>query len=298
MINPKVVATWLILSFLLGCGTGNEPTFKLTTTVSPAGSGTILPSKTTFNKGETAVLEAVPTLGWDFVRWEGDLTSLVNPVNLGMTRDYNIIGVFRRSDFYETEPITDIDGNVYKTFQIGSQNWMAANLKTTRYRNGTTIPNVSTATTWAGLTTGAWVNYDNNAANDATYGKLYNWYAVVTSAGLCPTGWYVPTDSDWTVLSNFLATDVGFKMKSTSGWENNGNGSNSSGFSALPGGYRSPFGDGPFFGVGRSGFFWSSSKDVSSTFSAWNRDLHDFSRALARRPSSETFGFSVRCLRY
>jgi uncharacterized protein (TIGR02145 family) len=296
MISPKVVATWLIFSFLLGCGTGNEPTFELITTVSPAGSGTILPSKTTFNKGETAVLEAVPNLGWDFVRWEGDITSLVNPANLGMTRDYNIIGVFQRADIYETGPLTDIDGNVYKTFQIGSQNWMAANLKTTRYRDGSVIPNVTNATTWAGLETGAWVNYNNDAANDAIYGKLYNWLAVATSAGLCPTGWHVPTDSEWTVLSNFLAGDVGFKMKSTSGWADNGNGSNESGFNGLPGGYRS-WSRGRFDDVGRSGVFWSSSELIPGSVYVWYRYLNYGFALNSEHSAGKRTGFSVRCLR-
>jgi uncharacterized protein (TIGR02145 family) len=192
-----------------------------------------------------------------------------------------------------TTSVTDIDGNVYPTVHIGTQVWMAANLKTTRYRDGTTIPNVTNGTTWSGLTTGAWANYDNNAANDATYGKLYNWYAVADSRNICPAGWHVPTDAEWTVLSNFLATDVGFKMKSTSGWDNNGNGSNASGFNGLPGGVRNP--NGTFATVGRSGYFWSSS-EFNSDY-AWYRYLGSGNRDLGRVSNDKSFGFSVRCLR-
>lgn len=547
----------ITLLVLWGCGTENTPTFTLTTTVSPVGAGTILPTQTSFNKGETAVLEAVPNNGWSFVRWEGDLTSTVNPVNLGMTRDYNIIGVFERRNYaltvtiegqgsvtervvtakstdypfetiveltpvaaegwifkewsgdltgsqnparititapksvtakfittpsvstlspseltssgakvfgnvtsnggatvtargicystsqnptlsntcvasgngtgefnatinglnfatqyfvrayatnsvgtsygsqlsFTTLPIPpsvvtgtvtnitalgasvsaevtqtgggtvtsrgvcylrdesqtseetcvnngsgigvfnttiiglqhstkyrvrgfatnvtgtahgeyaqfttadnvilDIDGNVYSYVQIGTQTWMASNLKTTRYRDGSPIPNVTNSTAWSGLSSGAWANYDNNAAYDAIYGKLYNWYAVSDSRNLCPLGWHVPSDAEWTVLSNFLGTDVGFKMKATSGWGNNGNGSNASGFTGLPGGARN--GDGTFDYVGRNGYFWSSTQ--FSTGGAWLWSLFSDLRGLNRGNLDKKHGFSVRCIR-
>jgi uncharacterized protein (TIGR02145 family) len=208
----------------------------------------------------------------------------------------NSIGIAygNQIQFTTTPTVSDIDGNVYPTVQIGTQVWMAANLKTTRYRNGTSIPNVTNATTWAGLTTGAWAHYENNAANDATYGKLYNWFAAADSRNLCPAGWHMPTDSDWTVLSNFLATDVGFKMKSTSGWLNNGNGSNASGFNGLPGGYRNVVGF--FYDVGSYGYYWSASDGSSDD--AWARLRIDVSRDLSRDDINfERDGFSVRCLR-
>jgi uncharacterized protein (TIGR02145 family) len=198
-----------------------------------------------------------------------------------------------QASFTTTPSVIDIDGNVYLTVQIGTQLWMAANLNTTRYRDGTIIPNVTNATTWSGLTTGAWSNYDNNAANDAIYGKLYNWYAVANTASLCPTGWRVPSDGDRTVLSNFLVTDVGFKLKSTSGWDNNGNGSNASGFNGLPGGFRNL--DGSYYTIGRVGFFWSSSE--FNTDDALYHALYDDFRGLAWSNSGKRDGFSVRCLR-
>jgi uncharacterized protein (TIGR02145 family) len=192
-----------------------------------------------------------------------------------------------------TPNVTDIDGNVYPTVQIGTQVWMAANLRTTRYRNGTSIPNVTNETTWSGLTTGAWSNYDNNTANDAIYGKLYNWYAAVNTAGLCPTGWHVPTDAEWTTLSNFLATDVGFKMKSTSGWADNGNGSNASGFNGLPGGGR--YSVGVFYNLGNYAGFMSSSESNSGI--VWTRLLLKDFRDLNRVGNEKKAGFSVRCVR-
>ena len=194
--------------------------------------------------------------------------------------------------FKTLDTLTDIDGNVYPIVQIGTQVWMAENLRTTRYRTGATITNVTNATTWSGLTTGAWVHYGNSTDNETVYGKLYNWYAVADSRNICPTGWHVPSDAEWTVLSNFLATDVGFKMKSTSGWQDNGNGSNASGFNGLPGGYRST--PGPFDLVGRLGYFWSSSEYLSGN--AWGRLLSRDARDLGRLNDFKRRGFSVRCV--
>jgi len=205
-----------------------------------------------------------------------------------MDRNYNLVGVFEQSG------LTDNDGNTYAIVQIGTQTWMAENLRTSRYRNGDAIPNVTNNTTWASLTTGAWATYDNNAANNATYGKLYNWYAVADGRNVCPVGWHVPTDAEWTVLSNHLGSEPGHKMKSTSGWSNNGNGSNASGFTGFPGGDRGN--NGTFYGGGRYGYFWSSSENDSD--SAWYRYLTNALRGLFRNDdSNEKLGFSVRCVR-
>lgn len=193
--------------------------------------------------------------------------------------------------------VCDIDDNCYVIVEIGTQVWMAENLRTSTYFDGTSIPNVTDNSQRDSLTTGAWAHHDNQTANETKYGKLYNWYAVVNSAGLCPTGWHVPTDSEWTVLSNFLSpnlrsTNLAFKMKSTSGWDNNGNGSNESGFNGLPGGlmYR----NGTFDNNG-GGTFWSSSETGSS--SAWNRTLHSHNPGLIKRNMFKTIGMSVRCIR-
>ena len=148
--------------------------------------------------------------------------------------------------------ITDVEGNSYKTVTIGTQTWMAENIKVSKYSDGTTIPNITDNTQWQNDTSGAWSYYNNDAANNTKYGKLYNWYAVSkTSNGnknVCPTGWHVPTDAEWTVLIDYLGgeTVAGSKMKEvgTTSWNiPNTDATNTSLFSALPGGSRGSFGN-------------------------------------------------------
>jgi len=104
--------------------------------------------------------------------------------------------------------MTDQQGNVYKTIVIGTQEWMAENLKTTIYRNGNAIANITDYTQWSGLTTGAWASYANDSQLDCPYGKLYNWYAVADPRHVCPTGWHVPTDGEWTSLTDYLGGEA------------------------------------------------------------------------------------------
>ena len=192
--------------------------------------------------------------------------------------------------------MTDQQGNVYKTIVIGNQEWMAENLKTSIYRNGNAIANITDNAQWEGLTTGAWASYNNNSQFDCPYGKLYNWYAVADPRHVCPTGWHVPTDGEWTTLTDYLggASIAGGKMKTISGWQApNQGGANESGFSGLPGGYRYSGGD--FSYVGDYGYWWSSSE--SSTVSAWYRNLYYNSGSAGRYGYSKQDGFSVRCLR-
>ena len=194
--------------------------------------------------------------------------------------------------------VTDVEGNVYNTVQIGTQTWMAENLRVSKYRNGTDISNVLGNTYWANNTAGAWSYYNNDVANNLIYGKLYNWYAVANTNNLCPTGWHVPTDAEWTTLTTFLGGEAvaGGKMKSTGTqyWQTpNTDATNSSGFAGLPGGYRSF--NGSFFNVGLTGYWWSSTE--SNTNFAWFRDLSYNYGDLTRTNYVKTFGFSVRCLR-
>ena len=184
------------------------------------------------------------------------------------------------------------------TIVIGTQQWMEKNLDVLTYRNGDIIPQVTDPTAWAALTTGAWCYYNNDVANGAIYGKLYNWYAVNDPRGLAPTGWHVPTDDEWTTLSNTLGGDAvaGGKMKvaGTTRWTTPNTGAtNESGFAGLPGGFRST--SGPFFGVGDGGFWWSSTE--TNTPNAWGRVLFYFSGDIGRDGYSKEGGFSVRCLR-
>jgi len=186
-----------------------------------------------------------------------------------------------------------------QTVTIGSQVWTSKNLNVSTYRNGDVIAQVQDAKAWKNLTTGAWCYYDNNASNSTKYGKLYNWYAVHDPRGLAPKGYHIPTDADWTKLSNYLGgeSEAGTKMKSTSGWNNNGNGTNSSGFSGLPGGYRD--GVGGFEVVGSRGNWWSSAEvEDARQPVAWVRSLSYGIGGINRVGSSvEERGFSVRCLR-
>mgnify|MGYP006292784259 FL=1 len=177
---------------------------------------------------------------------------------------------------------------------IGTQIWCAQNLSVRTYRNGDPIPQVTDPTAWGNLTTGAWCWYNNDSATYAvTYGRLYNWYAVNDPRGLAPNGWHVPTDAEWTTLTNFLGGDsvAGGKMKSIIAWNSpNIGATNSSGFWGLPGGGR--IYNNSFAGVGNFGYWWSAS--AIDTSNAWSRYLYTNSNNVDRGGDNKTIGFSVR----
>jgi len=223
------------------------------------------------------------------------------------TRVWNTVSDIDRVIFCETGTVTDIDGNVYKTVKIDDLWWMAENLKTTKYRDETVIPNVTVNATWAGLSTGAYCYYDNDSDNAETYGALYNWNAVNDARGLAPEGWRVASDDDWKALEMHLGmsqTDAdltgdrgteGEKLKSTSGWNSSGNGIDEVGFAALPGGYR-VYSSGAFVSMGAHAFFWTASETGPSY--AWRRELYYDSVAVTRYSSfHKGHGFSVRCVK-
>lgn len=221
-------------------------------------------------------------------------------------------------DFPSAGTVKDADGNKYNTVKIGNQVWMVENLKTTKYNDGTPIPNVTDNSEWANLTTGAYCNYDNLESNAATYGRLYNWYAVNTGK-LAPAGWHIPTDDDWTILENYLIANgynydgtkdedkiakslcakTNWALSSTPGTpgtvpENN----NSSGFTALPGGYRyggNGYYLGSFLSIGEYGYWWSSTERNEDY--AYIRTLYYFYRDLLRGNLYKGNGFSVRLVR-
>jgi uncharacterized protein (TIGR02145 family) len=193
---------------------------------------------------------------------------------------------------------------------IGTQIWSSTNLDVTTYRDGTPIPQVTDPTQWANLTTGAWCYYNNDPANGAIYGKLYNWYAVAgiydaaslndpsLRKQLAPQGWHIPSDAEWTTLTTFLGGQnvAGGKMKSigTSLWQSpNTAATNESGFTGLPAGYR--FDDGTFDDIGDVGGWWSSSEN--GTADAWYRGLYYFNGTAYSPNGYKNVGFSVRCLR-
>ncbi len=194
--------------------------------------------------------------------------------------------------------VTDIDGNVYNTITIGTQVWMGENLKVTKYRNGEAIPYITDNIEWSGLITGAFSNYSNSAASSNSYGRLYNWYAISDSRKLCPTGWHIPTDSEWEILTIYLAGEftAGGKLKeaSTVFWQSPNTGAtNETGFGALPGGFRSFTGE--FLSIGENARLWSSTEAGAST--AWYRSMSNLDASLTRLSNDKHLGFSVRCLK-
>ncbi|NTW31615.1 MAG: DUF4339 domain-containing protein [Bacteroidetes bacterium] len=196
--------------------------------------------------------------------------------------------------------VTDYDGNVYHTVTIGKQLWMVENLKVTHYRDGTPIPNVTDKNKWSKLSTGAYCNYDNNDKYVNTYGRLYNWYALKNSHSICPAGWHVPSDADWTILTDFLGGKYTsadkLKKEGTAYWKSpNAGANNSSGFTALPGGYRGN--DGVFDKIGYYGYWWTATEN--NTIDAWFRGMY-YNYACVYSDYygySKGGGFSVRCLK-
>lgn len=215
--------------------------------------------------------------------------------------------------------IKESDGNVYNTVTIGTQVWMKENLRTTKYRNGDLIGTTTPATMniYAETTPKYQWAYGGNVSNVATYGRLYTWYAATDNRNVCPAGWHVPTDAEWTVLTDYLinngygyqgsASDIGKSMASTLGWTtyvtagtagtvgNDQASNNSSGFTALPGGYR--FYYGTYEGGGESGYWWSSTE--YSTAYAWLRSMEANKTNVDRYSSyfGKATGFSIRCVK-
>jgi uncharacterized protein (TIGR02145 family) len=203
--------------------------------------------------------------------------------------------------------MTDQDGMIYKTIVIGTQEWMAENLKASHYRNGDLIAEITDSATWVGLTSGACCWYNNDSAvYDCPYGKLYNWYAAADSRNVCPSGWHLPSDAEWNILIEYLdpvfdpsasgqqSLIAGGKMKSigTQYWLSpNTAADNSSGFSGLPGGASI----GQTRGVGGSVTWWSSTQVGNSH--ARYRDLLFTTGNVRRDYDLKYVGYSVRCLR-
>ena len=196
--------------------------------------------------------------------------------------------------------ITDADGNIYTSVEIGTQDWLVENLITSTYSDGTAILNVTDNSSWESLSTGAWSYKDNDNQYEAIYGKLYNGYAASDLRNICPTGWHVPTDSDWTVLTDYLAANghngtEGTALKATSGWSDydgqSGNGIDAYGWLGLPGGSRHD--EGHFGYVGLNGFWWSFSESTTSSSIRYLGGYLD----LGSSNFNKNFGLSVRCLK-
>jgi uncharacterized protein (TIGR02145 family) len=195
--------------------------------------------------------------------------------------------------------VTDIEGNVYKTVQIGSQTWMAENLKTTKFNNDSAIPNVTDNSDWIGLSSSAYCWYNNDINNKNLIGALYNWFTVNTGL-LCPTGWHVPTDNEWSALTSYIGGEniAGAEMKETgvTHWaEPNMGATNSSGFTALPGGQRHES-DGTFIGASLYDVWWSSTE--YNIYKSWYRSVATINTVVFRSSGSlKQRGFSIRCIK-
>lgn len=206
---------------------------------------------------------------------------------------------------------TDVDGNVYQSVVIGNQRWTTENLKVTHYRDGSAIPNVTSDTEWAGLTSGAYCAHGNDEDNAAVYGYLYNWYALTDARGLAPEGWRVATEADWKELEVYLGmsqaevdavdyrgTDEGgaLKQAGTGLWSDpNVGATNASGFTALPGGYR--YETGGFHPLQPLGFalFWTGT--AASADRAWDRVLSADEARIYRHNRGKECGMSVRLIK-
>jgi len=190
-----------------------------------------------------------------------------------------------------------IKADSQSTVKIGNQTWTTKNLNVSNYRNGDEIPMVDDPLTWSKLTYGAWCYYENIDSNGATYGKLYNMYAVLDPRGLAPKGFHIPSDKDWTTLTDYLGGkgEAGVKMKEsgTTHWPRPNTGAtNSSGFTGLPGGYRDD--NGVFVSMGVNGFWWSSTEGF--TYFAWNRYPDTLYGLVGRDFGYKSYGMSIRCL--
>ena len=263
-----------------------------------AGSGTPTASVTAFGNG--CVLGCLDPVACNY-NPEANLQPLA-ACDFGNPEDYDECGICNGPGaIYECGcfpcpencGVVSYQGYDYATVIIGEQCWFAENLRSENYSNGETIPSALSNDEWSSTTSGANAVRGENAFDLETYGRLYNWYAVGDTRGLCPSGWHVPTDGEWAVMTDHLGGEAiaGDHMKTTYGWNDGGNGTNSSGFSGLPGGGRPE--DGSFINAGYNGIWWSSSPFGSN---AWGRLLFDNDELVFRQVFPLRDGFSVRCI--
>lgn len=228
----------------------------------------------------------------------GTLLLLVTGCKKEDTNPYNgkTTAVFNSKLTYGT--MTDQEGNKYKTITIGTQTWMAENLRTTKYNDGTTIPLLENADLWRYSTTGAYCNFNNTTNTDsiATFGRLYNW-SVIKTGKLAPIGWHVATSEEWITLITYLGGEsiAGSKLRETgtSHWANpNSEATNETGFTGLPGGARPFYGN--FYGVGGYAFWWSATeKELTNTAESWI--LSFYGNGIFSYYGDKQDGYSVRC---
>jgi uncharacterized protein (TIGR02145 family) len=295
-----------------GTGYGNDLSFTTTAATAPVLSTAAITSLnvTTAVSGGTITSNGGATITVSGICWattpaplasgshttdgttSGTFASTMTSLSQGtqyFVRAYatNSVGTAYGNELSFNTKMADVDGNTYNTVTIGTQVWMAENLKTTKYSDAshTAIPNVTGDAAWAALNNPAYCWYNNDVANKNIYGAIYNWFTVNTGL-LCPTGWHVPSDNEFQTLELYIGipadtvgiwgyrgtiSHAGDKMKNTTGWKTGENGTNTSGFSGLPGGYRYG-GSGIFNDIDDITYWWSSTA-YSDGISAWYRRL-------------------------
>ncbi|MEN6619594.1 MAG: fibrobacter succinogenes major paralogous domain-containing protein [Rikenellaceae bacterium] len=315
----------MTIALLFGCSKGETPD-PISTKVIPTVSTTAVTSITqnnatsggniTSDGGATVTVRGVcwgtnnnPTTsdnktsdGLGIGGYSSLITGLI-PNTIYYVRAYatNSIGTgYGEEVFLKTLAITvnDIDGNVYNTIIIGTQVWLVENLKTTKYRNGDPIPNVTSNSAWSILTTGAYCNYNNDSNNSTIYGRLYNWYAVTDSRNVCPSGWHVATYDDWTALTTYLGgmSVAGGKLKETgtSHWVTpNSGATNETGFKALGGGFCGY--NGLFADIGNRGIWWSC--DGGVVILDWYMFMSFDDSRVGSDNTRKNSGLSARCIK-
>jgi len=277
-----------------GTAYGSQVNFTTIFSYSVAVSSNPAPGGTTsgsgvFNSGTLVTVTAVANAGYTFTNWteSGTAVSTTAGYTFAISGNRTLVANY-------TTGVIDGDGNVYKTVTIGTQVWITEDLKTTKYIDGSIIPLVTDNTIWLNLVTPGFCWHNNDATATRA---LYNWYAVNTGK-LCPSGWHVPSDAEWTILTTYLGgeTVAGGKLKETgtSHWRTpNVGATNSSGFTSVPGGNR--FINGNFDVYGNYNYWWSST--ATSPSSAWYRNVFYNTSSVYRLIQDKYLGFSVRCLR-
>jgi uncharacterized protein (TIGR02145 family) len=197
------------------------------------------------------------------------------------------------SSFTTNAKPTDGGGNAYEAITIGNQVWLQQNLRAAKYNDGTAITVMATASTWKGATTAYYCWHDNNSANAAQYGALYNYYVVASTKNVCPSGYHIPAKAEWEQLATYLggASVAGAKLKSNISWD----GTNTSGFNATAGGYRNST-DGAFYALGIEGGWWTTNT-VSPTGEAYYMDLYQGYNDITSLSANRKNGMSIRCIK-
>ncbi|MCX2493612.1 fibrobacter succinogenes major paralogous domain-containing protein [Pedobacter sp. PF22-3] len=286
VIAPRLVP--LLTDFVVPEKKLNDPPFILTPPKSNSNGEIIF-------KSDNA---AVATIIGNLVTIKGSGKAIITAYQAqsGIYGAHSISANLVVTEAVVAETLADVDGNIYKTVKIGSQTWMMENLRTTHYRDGTIIQNVTGSSNWGTQTIGAYCNYNNSLELGKTYGFLYNWYAINSDRKLAPQGWHIPTSAEWTILYNYIGGDrySGGKIQEsgTRHWVSDTGASNITKFTGLPGGKRN--GDGTYDSIFYDANWWTAT--ANSTGTAWNYNLY-VKGYLEIAESPKNLGYSVRCIK-